>query len=474
MSKYPIHKLQNDIFEQFLAAQYMESRLIVKNFGPIKDVNITLKNVNVFIGPQATGKSALAKLYTIFKAPRKFFFKKDSSDNQITKIIDQKSFEEVTIVFREYNIHSFLNPETEIEFESELHVISYKNGALNYIPKLFVHISQLKELSVDFSANKQKLIDGFKNLEIKFIQFQIKANDILYPDGGSDSTNTIISNDWGILEEKHCQDLFNRIENIDDFLSTNTATYIPAERSFVNIIKNSVFNLMKNNVPIPPHILTFGAEYEKDSNIKELNLDFIQEGLKYRIVNEEERIFISTDKSIMLTESSSGIQSVVPLLGAILTQTAGHRSFVIEEPELSLFPLAQYELIKLLESRRRDPWGTWEDYGTIHSYTTHSPYILSSLNNLLYAHKVAKILKDKLPTNLDFEDWFSKTKDCQRIAKEITGALLDPASFTAYQIAGGTAISIFNTENGLIDDNFIDKATDKINEDFEKLMELTK
>jgi predicted ATPase len=50
----------------------MQSQLIVKNFGPIKSVNLDLKNVNVFIGPQASGKSALAKIYTIFKAPRKF------------------------------------------------------------------------------------------------------------------------------------------------------------------------------------------------------------------------------------------------------------------------------------------------------------------------------------------------------------------------------------------------------------------
>ena len=53
----------------------MESKLIVNNFGPIVHVDLDLKNVNVFIGQQATGKSALAKIYTIFNAPRKFFYK---------------------------------------------------------------------------------------------------------------------------------------------------------------------------------------------------------------------------------------------------------------------------------------------------------------------------------------------------------------------------------------------------------------
>ena len=38
------------------------ARLIVKNVGPIKDIDIELKKVNVFMGPQSCGKSTLAKI----------------------------------------------------------------------------------------------------------------------------------------------------------------------------------------------------------------------------------------------------------------------------------------------------------------------------------------------------------------------------------------------------------------------------
>ena len=38
------------------------ARLIVKNIGPIKDIDIDLKKVNVFMGPQGCGKSTLAKI----------------------------------------------------------------------------------------------------------------------------------------------------------------------------------------------------------------------------------------------------------------------------------------------------------------------------------------------------------------------------------------------------------------------------
>ena len=38
------------------------ARLVVKNIGPIKDVELDLKKVNVFMGPQGCGKSTLAKI----------------------------------------------------------------------------------------------------------------------------------------------------------------------------------------------------------------------------------------------------------------------------------------------------------------------------------------------------------------------------------------------------------------------------
>ena len=40
-------------------------RLIVKNFGPLKDIDIELKEINLFIGENGSGKSVLGKTITI-------------------------------------------------------------------------------------------------------------------------------------------------------------------------------------------------------------------------------------------------------------------------------------------------------------------------------------------------------------------------------------------------------------------------
>ena len=37
-------------------------RLIIRNVGPIKSLDIRLNKINVFIGPQGSGKSTIAKI----------------------------------------------------------------------------------------------------------------------------------------------------------------------------------------------------------------------------------------------------------------------------------------------------------------------------------------------------------------------------------------------------------------------------
>ncbi len=447
----------------------MQSRLIVKKFGPLKDIDVTLKNVNVFIGPQASGKSALAKLFTIFKAPRKFLkdFDKDSTIDKSE--IYFKAFKDT---LEEYNIASFLNDGTEIEFDSQLHLLIFKEGKIVYQPRLFYKIQELERLKDDFILNSKRIQIILNEFKENLIYFYISLIVILKDDYKKfDFENS--ENEIKKITKEQFLNAIDLLKQIELNLSTNTALYIPSERNFINIIKNASLNLLNNNVPIPKHILSFGAELEKAS-IKEIDLNFLQKNLSYKSINGEDRIFTNNENSIKLSEAASGIQSVLPILIPILHKkySLEHQSFVIEEPELNLFPLAQYELIKLLEFGRREPDG--EDIGTIHTYTTHSPYILSAINNLLYAYKVKTHL-NKAKSHLINLKGIRNLSELKKITKpvdDILEAEIESANFTAYQLFDGKAQSIFNEETGLIDDNFIDEASDKIGDDFDALMEL--
>ena len=443
----------------------MQSRLIVRNFGPIKFVDLDLRNVNVFIGPQASGKSALAKLYTIFKAPRKFL--KNVNNSAIKDSSNYVSFKDV---LDEYNIISFLKPETEIEFHSELHVLSYKNIHITYEPKLLKRIWYLEKLKENFETNRKEIISEIsalceKNMILN-ISVRLHFMDII--DTKEHLKETKDLENFQNINEEELDELIVVIKEIEANLSTNACLYIPSERNFVNIIKKASLNLLLNNVPIPKHILSFGAELEKVTP-ENIDLSFLHENLMYKSINGEDRIFTDKENNIKLTEAASGIQSVLPILIPILSHSYSflpyQRSFVIEEPELNLFPLAQYELIKLLESVRKNATGEddkdykeYEDFGTTHTYTTHSPYILSALNNLLYANKIIASKGDKIKEQV----------------KEIISVDISPLYFTAYQINNGAADSIFDRETGLIKDNYIDAASDKMTDDFDALMELMK
>lgn len=43
-------------------------RLIMKNFGPIEEVDLTINDIMIFIGPQASGKSTISKAVYYFKS----------------------------------------------------------------------------------------------------------------------------------------------------------------------------------------------------------------------------------------------------------------------------------------------------------------------------------------------------------------------------------------------------------------------
>jgi predicted ATPase len=206
--------------------------------------------------------------------------------------------------------------------------------------------------------------------------------------------------------------------------------------------------------------LGYGNLFEIASkNISELNLNFLSKNTSYKFENGVDKIYFSKNENVKLSESASSFQSIIPLLLPIINEKENQNkqySFVIEEPETNLFPKAQYELMKFLEKDRKDDFGMI-DKGSIHTYTTHSPFILSSLNNMLYAYKMGLIdrknknIIEKISKIIPEENW------------------IDPNTFSAYEIKNGKAKNIFDRKSGLIKENAIDLISEDIIEDFRKI-----
>lgn len=427
----------------------MQETLYIENFGPIKKATLDLRQAMVFIGPQSSGKSTIAKLVTIM---RDFRF-----------VTSQNTFESL---LEDFNIKIYDNPLAKIEYKSNNYSFVYIDGKgslthtidnkwqklekdfadfekTNPRPSLKEHEEQIKkrreevtefQKKIDEESNLEKQIEMLK-LAVKMLK-EISAEDEIYQ---------------------------KRVKNVHDYVTavisySNYSRYIPAERLLISLYSGSTLSFLNNNLPIPKSIIEFGDYFQKArSETKQLIIPF----LLYKFIHKDGEDFIVTDNfELNLKDMSSGIQALVPLI-IVIDYLSNHDeftySYIIEEPEQNLYPKTQKDLIYYLASKCLQ-YNDRTSRGNDLIITTHSPYTLSSFNNLLFAYQVAHKTKDKIEVSkiIKEEEW------------------INPYEFNAYFVADGMVNQIFNRDTGLIDENELDSASEDIMGDFEQLMDIYK
>ena len=176
----------------------------------------------------------------------------------------------------------------------------------------------------------------------------------------------------------------------------------------------------------------------------------VKDILKGEYVNDRngEKIYYSESKFVKLIQASSGQQEalwiVLLIFSIILNQQKVY--LVIEEPEAHLFPTAQKEILELI---------TLMINSTNSSVviTTHSPYILTSENLLMYSSHVEQ--KRKTETDI--------VPQCFRLPNE---------TVSAYLLKNHNVIDIMDRDNCMIDAAQIDVVSEELNIAIDKLMEL--
>ena len=120
--------------------------------------------------------------------------------------------------------------------------------------------------------------------------------------------------------------------------------------------------------------------------------------------------------------------------------------FIIEEPESHLFPESQKYITELI--------ALVNNCGHSVVLTTHSPYVLGTLNNLLYAFTVRP-----------------------EYAKQVSGIIpdtlwLDYGQFDSWFLKNGTVENCMDQDIHMIQNERIDEISKVINKDFDELLEL--
>ena len=267
-------------------------RIEIQHLGPVQNLSMEIKDFNLLIGEQATGKSTVAKAIYFFRII------KTTLTDYLCQIFD-------TALYNGSDVSSGFNRVLKRELKS------------NFI-SLFGYSWDLDKLLV----NNRSLLEN-ENLDLITRQFM-----------------QVIDNIHRVFEDG--------IRNVHK-------RYPDGERKFD---------------------VTRTAEML----ITDLKGDYLYQGGKEYIIIEDED---NHSERIPINFASSGQQEVLWLLNQLyILMLKKEKAFVIiEEPEAHLYPKLQNEVVKFISY-----------FANINSssilITTHSPYILTSINSLYCAGKV--------------------------------------------------------------------------------------
>ena len=417
--------------------------LTVENFLTIRYAKMEVRRLNVLIGKQAQGKSVIAKLLYFFKSSFG-----DQFSTSLQNLDNKREFDGALIGLFEdvFPRYAWEGSDFSITYHWKDFSISVTSSSAKG--------SKLKILYCD------KLVNLFKRLKSSY-----KA--------GLEQLDIDMAKKSGLRRKKDRDSVF--WDAVGDKLYSggyfpyNRTVFVPASRSFFANLQKNVFSFLASNIDIDPLIKSFGAQYESCKRFYANSFWRSEQDEEYRkkidqLVRDvavgdyeykDEKDWIKNgSKSVNLANASSGQQESVPMLlilsiwPSIFGRAQG--TFFIEEPEAHLFPIAQKNIVSLIATIM----GTYDQQFFI---TTHSPYVLTAINNLI----LAKDAFDNVSPGSEEEARLSEFVD------KIEAISFDDVS--AYTINDGLLVNIADPEVRLLGASVLDEVSDSFEFVFDEL-----
>ncbi len=413
-------------------------RIKINGFGGLKNAEVQINNINVFIGKSASGKSITIKLIYFFKSFFREFF--EAAENEETKSELNKK---LLVKFEEFFPFESWN-------ESTFEIIFYYNE--NDYSKI-TKASLKSKIAIEYSKTVFKQYNNAKRL-IKVDKEKFQAKDKF----------EVYRPDFKVFER-----YINLVKTELGEKCAYSQIFIPAGRSFFATLQSSIFSFLSNNKAIDPFLVEFGSFYEnikgivtresissKNKTDFKIIDDLIIEilGGKYQRIKSKDYIIHEDKRKINLAYASSGQQETLPLaliLKALtkISFTGGGLTLYIEEPEAHLFPSAQKKVVELIVSVFK--LSKCESQIIL---TTHSPYIISSFNNLLQAG----LIEEK--------------NNAEKLYEIVNKLFIIPKNnLNAISVEKQQFKSILDEDFGLIDSEYLDSISSIISNEFNQLID---
>ena len=430
----------------------MNHKILIRNFGPIKDAEIHLNNnFQILIGSQASGKSTLCKIV--------YFCQK----------------------IRDYTLEFLMNSEQFTKNNKN----EYFNNYLKYMTKQFIGCfgttKHMQKFRITYLFDEKKIEiclnnDGYVRfsfndiLKMEIYSLIEEASD-MFLNRLNNEVASIMDNITaiGVMKRHLTEVLFSIFKNEAEII------YIPAGRSLLATMSEQLHDISVSEMDltmqefvkliratksqfgtkIPEMVQNYTKTVKGQINNSAVThaYELIKKILKADYVNDSdgEKIYFDEHHWVKLMYGSSGQQEALWILMlTLIIILENRRAFVvIEEPEAHLFPIAQKDMISLIALMVNAT-----DSRVI--ITTHSPYILTSSNILLYSEKVENNYRgEEKPV----------------IPRSIR---LSYHKFAAYKVenAADSLTSLMDENSHMISTDYIDKVSEITNNELEHLLDM--
>jgi len=303
----------------------MTERLVIENFGPIKQADIDLRELTVFVGPQATGKSLAAQSAYFLRRYEDLLLSLSSNPCKATRSALEKWLgQDLSVYVMPKTTLYWNSSEPDVQFANE---VSWRTGNMQISPSL---------------KERYKTPASFQETEI-----YIPAGRTLYSflPPYSLVSRVLASQDWPGF--------------ILNFYETLGRT----------------INWLRTEPEDPTHTRAEKFLEERVASIFKGKIHYGDETIQLKMQNGD---------MLSPTSIASGQMEIWPFWAIAEAGVKSPRfaaaTIYFEEPETHLHPLAQRHVMEMVAYLVRN--------GTRFLLTTHSPYVLYAINNFLMTQKV--------------------------------------------------------------------------------------
>jgi hypothetical protein len=412
----------------------------IRNIGPIKEVKkISLNRINVFMGPQSSGKSTIAKIISFCT-----WVEKDVATSQ-----SLSEYQENKRYFRErlesfHKIKGYFNSDSYIHYKSEVVDIvwkneecsiswvdkyAYKRSKIAYIPseRNMVILPEARKSEFANTNIRSFLFDWFEarkkysnennlsilNLGVNYYYIEGSEEDHIRCDNNSTDYDILLSNASSGLQS--ITPLIAMTEYLTKWIyNEDTISFEQNER------RQQVNRILLDEKVLKPY-------YKKEKLSKEDRQKFVRDFMT-KLEKKDKEAWRTFD--------------IIRTIFSYLFKT-DNSQFIIEEPEQNLFPETQRDLVYYLLQECLN-----KERNRL-TLTTHSPYVLYALNNCM----MAGLVSDKMEANELNELKCDQSK-------------INPIDVSIYEIRNGVVDKTIQGEDGLISDNYFDQKMKDLMDDF--------